>query len=215
MNVAFVADSRASFGIDRHIALNVMRIHVVRSHADWTQRFVDVTKMTLGDNEIALHSSCFANIKLFGPVPVINEFVFSESPCQVLFTNVFRHAFVVLKRPKEPLLPVAMRFVDGLAFFIRAVWIVIVAANVVSGNRLIVIGVRLVVRHRREGHKDFLTGFNRTEKKLVIEFVIILRLFDRNHVLRIVRQAHTQAVCLNEIVRFAVFRVDFFMHEGK
>ena len=80
LNVAFVANSRASFGIDRHIALNVMRIHVVGSHADRTQCFVNITKMTLGDDEIALHSSGFANIKLFGPVAVIDEFVFGESP---------------------------------------------------------------------------------------------------------------------------------------
>ncbi len=83
----FGADSDISFVLHvafrRHIALDVVRVHAVRAHADRLGSGSAFQQFVLRHHVAADHASRFADVDLVRPVPVVDELVLGQSPLAI------------------------------------------------------------------------------------------------------------------------------------
>ena len=98
-----------------------------------------------------------------------------------------------------------MRKADLFAFVVVRLDVSVVLSDEVMRERPAIVRVGLSVGHRRVDHQKTLTGFQRTEVKLVVFRVVIFGFRERNTVFRDLRHAEAVAVRLHSRVAFAVF----------
>ena len=97
LNVAFVAH----MAFRRNVALAVVRIHVVRTHAHRVGANNLAAAVFFSMHIVAHHAASFANVGRMGPVVGVGEFVFSQPPAANLLTNFLRRTGMIGHRPQQ------------------------------------------------------------------------------------------------------------------
>ena len=197
LNVTLVANE--SILVD--VPLDVVRVHVVRAHANRPFGRQRSPEMVLGDHQISDHSAGLANVYLMRPVAVVGEFVLGQPPGSIPLADILGHPRVVGQKVAVALLIAAVLGDDFLAAFVAGVRVVVVHADVVSGERPVVVRVGLQVRQHVELALDVpRAGEQIPQQQFVLIWVIAFRPRKWHAVLQHPSEAHPEVVGLYTMV---------------
>ena len=183
------------------VPLHVVRVHGVRAHAHRFRGFAFSEAILLCHHVPAYHPARLAHVDLVRPVAVVREFVLGEAPAGHLFADVSGHPRIVRDEVHQALLVQLVLADDFPAPGVGRLWIVVIHADVIGGERAVVVGVRLGVRNRVE-LVECLSPARLVDAKqyLVLPRIVALGLCEGNAVFGNRRQAHAKAVRLNPVV---------------
>ena len=218
-DIAFIED-KALF---RDISTAIMGVHAVRGKRNRSGGDPFAAAIHFGHHIFAEHAPRLADIKLILPAAAAlsHELVLAHAPARNLVADPLGNAGIVGKCPHKSLLVFQMPERYHFALGVRCFGPAVGAAYEVRRETGAVVGVGLAVRHRRVYPRHAIvtrierSGLQIPEQQLVVEFAVSLRLFERNHVARIVGKAHAIAVRLNPAVAGAVWRINVNFNTGQ
>src|SRR5262245_20223550 len=204
-NVAFVLNVSVLACAD-DVALDVVRIYAVRTHADRIRRRTFFQQFVLGHHVRADHTPGFADVNLIWPGAVVFEFVFGQPPFTKFVLYVFGHARIVGDEI-EPAFLILFVFADDLvAAFVTRFGVIVVVPDVVRAERAVIVGVGFVIGNAVEFLKSFApASLKNPQHQFVLLRIVPGRFQEGNTVFGVVGQAHAEAIRLQFVVRRAVF----------
>ena len=198
------------------VPLNVVRIHRVRGKAHGVFRFHAALAIVLRHHVFGNHPPGFPDVELMRPIVGLGEFVLRQTEVLEMGPHLVRHARMIGERPHQPLLVGKVFAENALAGRVVAVGVVVVLADIVGGDREVVVGVGLAVRHEnRIPRIPRIARIAVPQQQFVLQRVVVLRLLPRGSILRHVGRAHAEAIRLHLAVARAVDARSARLHTGQ
>ena len=198
------------------VALDVVGIHVVGTHADAVFHDFAAFAVLFAHDVVANHAAGFAHIHLAGPIAVFGKFILGEAELLEGGADFFWNAGVIGEGPHEAFLPVFVGLPDLGAGGVVGVWVVPVLADEIGGDGEVVIGIGLAIGHPGGGPGDALVpGLAIAEDEFKPLRVIVGGLFPGAAVFWHVGGAHAEIVGLDFFVAGEFFAWTVWIDAGE